>query len=35
MTSAVEIAMFRKMKQNKLLPTQEKFDTLIGATTEI
>ena len=27
--------MFRKMKQNKLLPTQEKFDTLIGATTEI
>ena len=25
--------MFRKMKQNKLLPTQEKFDTLIGATT--
>ena len=27
--------MFRKMKQSKLLPTQEKFDTLIGATTEI
>lgn len=27
--------MFRKMKQNKLIPTQEKFDTLIGATTEI
>jgi hypothetical protein len=34
-TSAMESAMFRKMKQNKLLPTQEKFDTLIGATTEI
>ena len=31
----MESAMFRKMKQNKLLPTQEKFDTLIGATTEI
>jgi cytoskeletal protein CcmA (bactofilin family) len=30
-----EGAMFRKMKQSKLLPTQEKFDTLIGATTEI
>jgi len=27
--------MFRKMKQNKLMPTQEKFDTLIGSTTEI
>ena len=27
--------MFRKMKQSKLLPTQEKFDTLIGSTTEI
>ncbi len=27
--------MFRKLKQNKLLPTQEKFDTLIGNTTEI
>jgi cytoskeletal protein CcmA (bactofilin family) len=31
----MESTMFRKMKQNKLLPTQEKFDTLIGATTEI
>ena len=27
--------MFNKIKQNKLLPTQEKFDTLIGSTTEI
>ncbi len=27
--------MFRRMKQNKLMPTQEKFDTLIGNTTEI
>ena len=27
--------MFNKMKQTKLLPTQEKFDTIIGATTEI
>ncbi len=27
--------MFRKMKHNKLMPTQEKFDTLIGTTTEI
>ncbi len=27
--------MFKKMKQNKLMPTQEKFDTLIGSTTEI
>ncbi len=27
--------MFRKLKQNKLMPTQEKFDTLIGSTTEI
>ena len=27
--------MFRKLKQNKLIPTQEKFDTLIGNTTEI
>ncbi len=27
--------MFGKNKQNKLLPTQEKFDTLIGVTTEI
>ncbi len=27
--------MFGKNKQNKLLPTQEKFDTLIGTTTEI
>ena len=27
--------MFSKIKQSKLLPTQEKFDTLIGSTTEI
>lgn len=27
--------MFRNMKQNKLMPTQEKFDTLIGVNTEI
>lgn len=27
--------MFEKLKQNKLTPTQEKFDTLIGDTTEI
>ncbi len=27
--------MFEKLKQSKLTPTQEKFDTLIGDTTEI